>query len=67
VHFSHVLHAAIGLLVIEGSLSYRRLQAEFDLNDSQLEALKFELVEVNAWPSIKMAKSLHGRATATRW
>ena len=40
------LHAAIGLLVIEGRLSYRRLQAEFDLNDTQLEALRFELVEV---------------------
>ena len=46
VNFSHILHAVIGLLVIEGRLSYRRLQAEFDLNDSQLEALRFELTEV---------------------
>jgi class 3 adenylate cyclase/predicted ATPase len=46
VNFSHVLHAVIGLLVIEGRLSYRRLQAEFDLSDSQLEALRFELTEV---------------------
>ena len=44
--FSHVLHAAIGLLVLEGRLSYRRLQAEFDLNDTQLDALRFELTEV---------------------
>jgi len=46
VHFWHVLHAAIGLLVIEGRLSYRRLQAEFDLDDRQLETLRFELTEV---------------------
>jgi predicted ATPase/class 3 adenylate cyclase len=46
VDFSHVLHAVIGLLVIEGRLSYRRLRAEFDLNDAQLEALTFELTEV---------------------
>jgi hypothetical protein len=32
VNFSHVRHAVIGLLVIEGRLSYRRLQAEFDLD-----------------------------------
>jgi class 3 adenylate cyclase/predicted ATPase len=48
VNFSHVLHAVIGLLVIEGRLSYRRLQAEFDLDDSQLDALRFELIEVKA-------------------
>ncbi len=46
MNFSHVVHAVIGLLVIEGRLSYRRLQAEFDLSDSQLEALRFELTEV---------------------
>jgi class 3 adenylate cyclase len=46
VDFSRVLHAAIGLLVIEGRISYRRLQAEFDLNDTQLDALRFELTEV---------------------
>ena len=44
--FWHVLHAAIGLLVVEGRLSYRRLQAEFDLDDRQLDALRFELTEV---------------------
>ncbi len=46
MNFSHVLHAVIGLLVIEGRLSYRRLQAEFDLDDAELEALRFELTEV---------------------
>ena len=46
VDFSRVLHAAIGLLVMEGRLSYRRLQAEFDLNDTQFEAIRFELTEV---------------------
>jgi class 3 adenylate cyclase/tetratricopeptide (TPR) repeat protein len=46
MNFSQVLHAAIGLLVIEGRLSYRRLQAEFGLNDAQLDALRFELTEV---------------------
>ena len=46
MNFGHILHAAIGLLVVEGRLSYRRLQAEFDLDDSQLEALRFELTEV---------------------
>jgi class 3 adenylate cyclase/energy-coupling factor transporter ATP-binding protein EcfA2 len=46
VNFSHVLHAAIGLLVVEGRLSYRRLKVEFELDDSQLEALRFELTEV---------------------
>jgi len=46
VVFSHVLHAVIGLLVIEGRLSYRRLQAEFDLTETELEAIRFELSEV---------------------
>jgi class 3 adenylate cyclase len=46
VNFSHVLHAAIGLLVVEGRLSYRRLKVEFELDDRQLEALRFELTEV---------------------
>jgi class 3 adenylate cyclase/predicted ATPase len=46
VDFSYAFHAAIGLLVIEGRVSYRRLQAEFDLNDTQLDALRFELTEV---------------------
>jgi class 3 adenylate cyclase len=46
VNFSQILYSAIGLLVIEGRLSYRRLRAEFHLDDAQLEALKFELVEV---------------------
>src|SRR5690606_30500552 len=46
VNFCHVLHAAIGLLVIEGRLSYQRLRAEFDLDDTQLQALRFELTEV---------------------
>lgn len=46
MNFCHVLHAAIGLLVIEGRLSYQRLRAEFDLDDSQLQALRFELTEV---------------------
>ena len=32
VDFGHVLHAVVGLLVIEGRVSYRRLQAEFDLD-----------------------------------
>ncbi len=44
--FSRVLHAAIGLLVLEGRLSYRRLKVEFELDDRQLEALRFELTEV---------------------
>ncbi len=46
MNFSHVLHAAIGLLVLEGRLSYRRLKVEFELDDTQLEALRFELTEV---------------------
>ncbi len=46
MNFSHILHAVIGLLVVEGRLSYRRLQAEFALDDAQLEALRFELTEV---------------------
>jgi hypothetical protein len=46
VGFGHILYAVIGLLAIEGRLSYRRLQLEFDLDDRQLEALRFELTEV---------------------
>ena len=46
VDFGHVLHAVVGLLVIEGRVSYRRLQAEFDLDAAKLEALRFELTEV---------------------
>ena len=44
--FSRILHAAIGLLVLEGRLSYRRLKVEFELDDTQLEALRFEITEV---------------------
>ena len=57
--FSHVLHAAIGLLVIEGRLSYRRLQLEFDLTDAQLEALRFELIQVKG-----LAVDHHGEILA---
>jgi class 3 adenylate cyclase len=59
VDFDHVLHAVVGLLVIEGRLSYRRLQAEFGLDDSQLEALRFELTEVKC-----LAVDQHGEILA---
>jgi class 3 adenylate cyclase/predicted ATPase len=59
VDFSHVLHAVVGLLVIEGRLSYRRLQAEFGLDDTQLEALRFELTEVK-----RLAVDQHGEILA---
>ena len=37
---------AAGLLAMEGRISYRRLKAEFDLDDAGIEALRCELIEV---------------------
>jgi hypothetical protein len=44
--FTRVLQAAVGILVLEGRISYRRLKTEFDLSDAQLKAIKFEIAKV---------------------
>ena len=44
--FTRVLQATIGILVLEGRVSYRRLQAEFGLSEAQLAAIKIEVTEV---------------------
>ena len=45
VKFSEVIKSAIVLLQDSGRLTYRTLKREFDLDDSALEDLKYELIE----------------------
>jgi hypothetical protein len=46
IPFRDVLAQVIGLLVLEGRLSYRALAVQFDLDDESLEALRIELVRI---------------------
>jgi hypothetical protein len=44
--FYNIQLMTVGLLVIEGRISYRRLKREFDLDDAYLEDLRHELIQV---------------------
>jgi hypothetical protein len=46
MRFRDVLAQVIGLLVLEGRVSYRALAFQFDLDDESLDALRIELVRV---------------------
>lgn len=46
--FSAIIEQATDLLQRKGQLSYRTLKLEFDLGQERLDALKEELIEVQA-------------------
>jgi hypothetical protein len=69
VKFYEVVDRAIELLCSRGRASYRALQAEFDLTDKHLEALKEELIEAQQVAVDEDGKVLvwvsEGEATST--
>ena len=47
--FKQALRDVVWVLLTEGRVSFQRLRHEFELNEEQLDALRFELVHVKAW------------------
>ena len=49
MQFETVLKETVWLLLNEQRVSYRRLRAQFELDETRLEALRYELINVKHW------------------
>ena len=64
MQFETVLKETVWLLLTEQRVSYQRLRAQFELDETRLEALRYELINVKHWAvdegGVVLAASMHG-------